>query len=219
MLTPPSGRYLLINLIAGADTTAFTMSAVFYLLLKHPSTLAHLTTEILAADFPTDRPVPYRDAFKLPYLHAVIREAMRIYPAVGMPLERYVPASGLRLPDDTVVPSGTAVGMNPYIVNRTTPFGHNDTEEFRPERWQRGKDETEAAFLDRLAAMNAADLTFGAGSRMCGGRHIAQLEVYKLVATLLLRFNFELVDNAKQWTIKNGWFFRVRELDVRISRR
>lgn len=212
-------RYLLINLVAGADTTALTISAVFYLILKHPSVLKRLTTDILAANFSTDHPVPYSDAFGLPYLHAVIREAMRTYPAVGMPLERYVPACGLRLPDGSIIPGGTAVGMNPYIVNRTEPFGADDADQFRPERWLCGEGETEADFLARVAAMNAADLTFGAGSRMCGGRHIANLEVYKVVATLLMKFKFELVDDKREWTVRNGWFLRVSGLDVRVSRR
>lgn len=42
---------------------------------------------------------------------------MRLHPTVCMPLERYVPAGGLTLPNGSVVPPGTAVGINPYIVS------------------------------------------------------------------------------------------------------
>lgn len=194
------------------------MSAIFYLLLKHPDALSRLTSEILDANLSSDRPVSYKKALKLPYLHAVIRESMRLHPAVGMPLERHVPASGLRLPDGRVVPGGAMVGMNPYLVNRTEPFGEH-VDQFKPERWLRDADESEAEFKARTAAMNDADLTFGAGTRICGGRHIAHVEMYKVVATLIARYKIELVDEEKEWTVKNGWFLRVSGLDVRFKRR
>ncbi len=194
------------------------MSAIFYFLLKHPEALSRLTSEILAANFTPDCPVSYKEALRLPYLHAVVREAMRLHPAVGMPLERQVPASGLRLPDGSVVPPGATVGMNPYLVNRTAPFGGH-ADHFKPERWLRDGDEPETEFRARTAAMNDADLTFGAGSRICGGRHIANVEMYKVVATLLTRYEMELVDPEKEWVVKNGWFLRVSGLDVRFHRR
>ena len=67
--------------------------------------------------------------------------------------------------------------------------------------------------------MNDADLTFGAGSRMCSGRHIANVEMYKTVATLVTRYRFELVEPEREWTVRNGWFMRAKGVDVRVSRR
>jgi len=43
-------NYLFINLIAGADTTAITIRAVMYMVLKHPEVLLKLNKEVLAAD-------------------------------------------------------------------------------------------------------------------------------------------------------------------------
>ncbi|OAQ59226.2 benzoate 4-monooxygenase cytochrome P450 [Pochonia chlamydosporia 170] len=210
--------YLLINLIAGADTTAITLTATVYLGLKHPKVWQRLENEVLSAKLPTDRPISYKEARELPYLDAVIREAMRLHPAVGMPLERYVPSSGLHLPDGSFVPEGFMVGMNPYIVNRTSPFGE-DSEVFRPERWLQGPKESVEKYNERLHGMNNADITFGAGSRMCGGRHIANLEIYKVISTLVQRYKLELVDPEKEWTVKNGWFLRLSGVNVRMERR
>lgn len=213
---PP--RYLLINLIAGADTTATTMASVVYFGLKHPEVWSKLEAELLAAAPPGGRTLSYKETRTFPYLDAVVRESMRMHPAVGMPLERYVPASGLRLPDGSLVPAGAIVGINPYIVNRTAVFGE-DTDVFRPERWLQAPGESPEAFQSRLTAMNNADLTFGEGSRICCGRHIANLELYKIISTFMRRYHVELVDPEKDWVVKNGWFMRQSGVDVRMRRR
>lgn len=43
-------NYVFINLLAGADTTALTIRAIIYLVLKHPEVHRELELEILAAD-------------------------------------------------------------------------------------------------------------------------------------------------------------------------
>ncbi|KAM9877459.1 hypothetical protein VD0002_g2455 [Verticillium dahliae] len=210
--------YLLINLIAGADTTAISLSSAIYFSLKHPSVWARLEEEVLAADLPDDDPASYKQARTLPYLNAVIRESMRLHPGVGMHLERYVPAGGLRLPDGSLVPAGSMVGMNPYIVNRTVVFG-NDSGEFRPERWLQSPGERTEEYEKRLVEMNDAELSFGAGSRICGGRHIASLEMSKLIPTLIRRYRIELVNPDEEWVVKKGWFMRQTGVNVRLQRR
>lgn len=216
LLTPP--RYLLINLIAGADTTAVAMSSAVYFGLKNPEVWEKLETEILSAGLPDDSPITHKNCRVLPYLDAVIRESMRLHPPVGMPLERYVPKDGLRLPDGSLVPGGLMVGMNPYMVNRSAVFGE-DVDAFRPERWLQNADESAEEFQKRFMEMSNADLTFGAGSRICGGRHIANLEVYKVLSTLIKKYRIELVDPEKEWIVKNGWFLRQSGVEVRMQRR
>ncbi|EAQ87743.1 hypothetical protein CHGG_04362 [Chaetomium globosum CBS 148.51] len=132
--------YLLVNLLAGADTTAITIRAIFYFCLRHPATFRRLAAEVRAAGFATDKPAPYAAARQLPYLEAVVREAMRLHPAVGMPLERWVPAGGLTLPGGGgYVPKGAGVGMNAYVVGRNKGVWGQDADEFRPERWLRAE--------------------------------------------------------------------------------
>ncbi|MBE3045160.1 cytochrome P450 [Candidatus Bathyarchaeota archaeon] len=38
--------------------------------------------------------VTFKDSQGMPYLQAVIKEALRMHPATGLPLERVVPAGG-----------------------------------------------------------------------------------------------------------------------------
>lgn len=58
--------YLLIPLLAGADTTAITIRAVFYFLLRNPAAYRRLREEVLAAGFGTAKPAPYNLARALP---------------------------------------------------------------------------------------------------------------------------------------------------------
>lgn len=56
--------YLLVNLVAGADTIAITIRAIFYYTLRHPEVYKKLESEILAADF--GKIAPYNAARALP---------------------------------------------------------------------------------------------------------------------------------------------------------
>ena len=145
---------------------------------------------------------------------------MRLHPSVPMPLERYVPAPGLALPDGSHVPPGAAVGISPYVAGRNAACFGGDADAFRPERWLRAAGESEAAYGDRVrAARTVADLAFGGGSRVCIGRHLALMELYKMVATLVNRFEIELVDPAREWDVVGRWFFRQKGIICRLRRR
>ncbi|KAL4883507.1 cytochrome P450 [Aspergillus karnatakaensis] len=208
--------YLLINMVAGADTTSITITAALYLCLKNPDIWNRLKTEIPAAT----QPISYKSARQYPYLEAVIREAMRFHPAVAMTLERYVPAGGLTLPTGQYIPAGTIVGMNPYITSRITSIFGDDADVFRPERWLHDANgETESAFRERRRRMAAADLTFGGGSRVCIGKHLGLLQVYKVLATLVARYDISLVDPEREWETHNSFFVRVRGVKIWLARR
>lgn len=212
--------YLMNNLVAGADTTGVTINAALYFSLKHPHVWERLRTEIPAHDHTAgNKVVSFKFAKQFPYLDAVVREAMRCHPAVAMLLERYVPEGGLALPDGSLVPAGSIVGMNPYIVGRNPSVWGEDAEEFRPERWLRGESETEDALQKRLQSMNKLDLTFGGGSRICLGKHLGLLEVFKVIATLVSRYDIKLAHPEKDWTTHNSFFVRQEGVEVKLARR
>ncbi|KAJ5250800.1 hypothetical protein N7489_001210 [Penicillium chrysogenum] len=213
--------YLMFNMIAGADTTGITLNAALYFSLKHPHVWERLRSEILPeSSCSGPAVVSYKDTREYPYLNAIVREAMRCHPAVAMLLERYVPNGGLDLPNGLHIPAGCVVGMNPYIVARNKSVWGEDADTFRPERWLRNeKLETEEEFEKRLRLMNNTDLSFGGGSRICIGKHLGLLEVYKVLATLVSRYNIDLVDPKKDWKTHNSFFVRQSGIKVRLSRR
>lgn len=179
--------WLLSNVLAGSDSTGSTICATIYYVLKNPNVQAKLCAELRAANLAI--PARWKDIQGLRYLEAVMREAMRVHPGVGLMLERVVPKEGLSLPDGRFVPEGTIVGMNPWVVNRDEGVFGEKTDEFIPERWLQRVGESDEAFRARFSRMKSTDFTFGAGSRTCIGRHMSQLESYKLIATLFSSFD------------------------------
>ncbi len=90
---------MIANIFAGSDTTSTTLSGILYHLLKEPQTFAKLRDEIdsFHRDGRISSPVTFKESQTMPYLQAVIREAQRVHPAVGLPLERVVPKGGATL--------------------------------------------------------------------------------------------------------------------------
>lgn len=86
----------IVNVAAGSDTTSITLSAILYYLCKTPPTATKLREELDAAASAgrISDPITFREAQALPYLQAVIKEALRIHPATGFTMPRVVPRGG-----------------------------------------------------------------------------------------------------------------------------
>ncbi|TVY40803.1 Cytochrome P450 monooxygenase [Lachnellula occidentalis] len=210
---------LIINIVAGADTTASLLRASVYHVLKNPRVHKRLMEELDSSKLAT--PVTYAAATVLPYFDAIIRETGRIGPGVGLLLERIVPEGGLALSDGNVIPAGTIVGMNPYVVHQDKEVYGEDAASFNPDRWLRDVEsgEEENDFQARFSRMKATDLTFGAGKRICLGKSIALMQVYKAITTLFLTYDMSLADPNKEWHVQNSWFIRQSDIDIKIQRR
>lgn len=137
------------NIVAGSDTTAISLSAVLYYLLITPRSLETLRKEIegFEADGRLSAQPKFKDTQQMPYLQAVIKEALRMHPATGLPLERVVPQNGTEIAG-RYFPAGTIVGINSWVEHRSKAIYGNDADQFRPERWL-NKDESKVAHLNR----------------------------------------------------------------------
>lgn len=124
------------NIVAGSDTTAISLSAILYYLINTPHSLKALRSEI--DTFRAQHRLSLRPTFKetqqMPYLQAVIKEALRMHPATGLPLERVVPEGGVEI-GGRYIPAGSVVGTNTWVEHRNTAVFGNDADQFRPERW------------------------------------------------------------------------------------
>jgi len=228
------------NINAGADTIATTLRAVFFYLLTHPDTMATLKDELNTAHGNRKMTMPCptwheTQSEHLLYTRCVIKEAIRLWPALSLSLERKVinPA-GLPLhspdgEDRVVLPRGTIVGINPYVLHRDPRIfdpnfalnsSHSNVESFDPARWlpstsalKNSRGNTEA----QLKVMEHDILTFSAGKRTCLGKNIAMMEMLKVVPALVMRFpDMQLVD-ASRWKVKNAWVLAQTGLDVRLK--
>jgi hypothetical protein len=189
---------------AGSETTAISLSAVFYHLLKNPVAHGKLLEELDSrardgyfANYDSAL-VTFSEAQGLGYLDACIKEAFRLHPAPGLLMERVVPKGGVEIAGRWVQ-GGTVVGCNAWVLHRRSEVFGEDVEVFRPERWlvdpKKSKEEEEK----RVREMGGTMLHFGMGSRTCIGKNISLLEIYKLVPTFLRRFevcSFPLLSEA-----------------------
>ncbi|KAJ5320466.1 hypothetical protein N7508_000749 [Penicillium antarcticum] len=195
---------------AGSDTTATALTAIFYHLHKNPTKLAKLRQEIDTA-FQQGRledPVRFSAARKLPYLHAVVMESMRIHPSTGAGFPREVPSGGVQL-CGTFVPGGVEVLMTAAAVQVDKRAFGEDAHEWIPERWLQDD--------DTVRHMEKSMLQFGHGPRMCIGRIVSETEMYKLLPTILREFNFELL--VDRWEVHKGWFNRSTNVTCQVQPR
>ncbi|KAF2210952.1 hypothetical protein CERZMDRAFT_113086 [Cercospora zeae-maydis SCOH1-5] len=188
-----------VLVLAGAETSATTLSGATYLLLKHPNTMKLLIDEIRAA-FKCDEEIDARSVSRLSYMLAVLDETMRIYPAVSQPSHR-VPPSGGGMVCGKWVPDTASIRLCPMAMNRTE-FNFARADEFVPERWLPGAPE------EFSNDAKQAFQPFSIGSRNCIGRNLAYAEMRLILAKLL--FNFELELDAE----KTGDWFDQRSFAV-----
>ncbi|CAF9933472.1 MAG: hypothetical protein ALECFALPRED_005602 [Alectoria fallacina] len=125
-----------INVFAGHDALAISMRTIFYYLCRYPEIRTKLSHEIQKADAAglLSPIATYAQAASLPYLSAVINEAFRIHPPVGLILERHVPAGGETI-SGVHLPEGTVVGINAWVLHQNKVIFGEDAHSFRPERW------------------------------------------------------------------------------------
>lgn len=187
-------RTVVSTITAGFDTTSFTLASITHILLKFPNVYEQLQKELdeaLAEGKLSLRP-KWAEVSRLEYLDAVIHESMRYHPFFELPLERLVPREGAKISGEWI-PGGTVVAMNGGVLGADRKAFGDDVDVFRPERWLTKER------LTRLA-MERAFLNFGAGKRICLGRHIAELELKKVLPAILL--NYKVSTHGKRIRLK-----------------
>ncbi|KAA8895822.1 cytochrome P450 [Sphaerosporella brunnea] len=139
----------------------------------------------------------------LPYLEAAILEALRLNPTFGISLGRTVPSIGCKL-NEFFIPRGYVVSMSPWATNIDKDYFGEDAREFRPERWL-GNHPTELAKDDSGAPrtmrnyIEAGWFSFGAGARVCIGRHFTEIAFMKFVGSMVRNFEVEVVNPGYVW--------------------
>jgi cytochrome P450 len=162
--------------MAGHETTAHTLGFACHLLGQYPEQEAKLLTEL--RQFLGGRPPTVEDLPRLGYTEQVVKEALRLYPAVYSMLREAIG-------DDQLggyhVPAGTTVILPQWVIHRDGRF-YPDPEDFKPERWTRDFERG----LPRCAYF-----PFGAGPRVCIGNSFALMELRLILPVILERWHLE----------------------------
>lgn len=140
----------LSNIIAGSDTTSISLSIILWHLITTPESMTKLRKEV-DSQARTQGRIAFKTAnTSMPYLQAVIKEALRLDPAVGLPMWRVVPQGGATV-SGQYFEVGSVVGINAWVVHYDRNAWGEDAAVFRPERWI----EAEKGDPDRLRQMEA----------------------------------------------------------------
>ncbi|KAK4096419.1 cytochrome P450 [Parathielavia hyrcaniae] len=200
----------LTQLIAGSDTTSNSSCALLFHAVRTPGVLAKLQAELDAAMPPAaGLDVPTFDTVRdLPYLSAVVNEALRVHSTSGIGLPRQVPpdGDGLRYKGRYYFPPGTVLSVPTYSIHHSREIWGPDADEFRPERWERLTPRQKNAFIP-----------FSYGPRACVGRNVAEMEMKLIVATWARRY--EVFLRQDHMDTREGFLRKPLGLEIGLKRR
>jgi len=198
----------LVNmLLAGEDTTAYTLAWTVHQLCESRSSVDSLGDELDRVLGERAVPSSVELTDRLPYSAAVANETMRLRPVAPLIFLESIVDTQL---DDVRLPAGTAVlvATRPPALD-SSHFGH--PARFQPERWLEAMD---------IGAHDASvHLPFGSGPRVCPGRSLALLEMKLVIATLYKNFRVERQGEPTEVHEEFSFTMLPRGLHVRVYRR
>ncbi|PKA66308.1 Cytochrome P450 89A2 [Apostasia shenzhenica] len=175
-------------LTGGVDTTATLLEWTMAELVKHQDLQSKLLSEINSVVGGEDE-IKEDDLERMPYLKAVVMEALRRHPPGHYVLPHAV-AEDVVL-NGYLIPAKTEVHVAVADVN-WDERKWEDPMEFRPARFLAGG---EGEGVDITGSREIKMMPFGAGRRMCPGYGLAMLHMEFFVANLVREF---------EWSVEEG---------------
>lgn len=179
--------------LAGFDTTALIISSALYELARAEENIQEKLFQELKTSLDSLNPESeeyFEVIMKLPYLDAVIKETLRMYPALAR-LERRVTAKTYNL--------GGKIPLVKDQLVEISVFGVHYNEQIYPEPFRFRPDR----FLpeNKHLLVPYSFLAFGEGSRNCMGMRFAYQEIKLCMARILRQYRFQTTpDTPRQLT-------------------
>lgn len=159
--------------------TATSLAWVFERLLRYPRKLARLREEVLR-DEGGD------------YLDAVVKETLRLCPAVPLVMRRVIEPMEL---GGYTLPAGTIVAPCIYLMHRRADI-YPEPLEFQPERFLGGADAGAYTWIP-----------FGGGVRRCVAASFAQLEIKRVIEVVLREFDLRPASDGDEEAARSSVSF------------
>ncbi|TKA38282.1 hypothetical protein B0A54_09222 [Friedmanniomyces endolithicus] len=168
-----------------SDTTATTLSILFFLLAQDPAQVQTLRNEL--RPLTEGRKWSDVDIRQAPHLNGAINEALRLYPPISSALPRLTAPEGMRI-GDTWIPGNTTIRAPQYVMGRDEA-SYEDAEKFVPERWYS---------KPHMVKRKEAFAPFSVGPMGCIGKNLALTELRTLTARLVLEFDVQLAPGQEK---------------------
>lgn len=176
---------LMTLMLAGHETTATAIAWALYWVHRQPEIKTKLRAEITSLG---TEPDPMELA-KLPYLDAVCKETLRIYPVAMLTFPRVV-QKPIELIGYKLEPGQVIVGCI-YLLHQREDI-YPQPHQFKPER-----------FLEREFSPYEF-FPFGGGKRRCIGEALAKLELKLVLATIIANYELELISDKPELPARRG---------------
>jgi len=174
---------------AGGETVSNALCTTIFYVLKDDNIAQRLTNELQESIADSSTIPPIHVLASLPYLSAVIQEGLRKALGVSSRFIR-VDKNNATPYKSHIIPPGTAISVSSLLSNNN-PVTFPDSHEFRPERWLEGDGKA-------VQWRKKQVLTFGGGPRRCLGEHLAQAELFTVMAVLFRRFRLRLYETGER---------------------
>ncbi|KAI0756346.1 high nitrogen upregulated cytochrome P450 monooxygenase 2 [Daedaleopsis nitida] len=206
--TPPLSEVIAdgtLAIVAGSDTTSSVLSSIFYCLLTHPEAYARLRAEVDTYYPPGEDALNTKYHAEMPYLNAVINEAMRLFPPVSDGSQRIVPmGSGGKILGDSYLPEGTVTTVHMYSIHRDARNFSPLPDSFWPERWLQAASGAKSVIGMKLIHNTAAFFPFSFGPANCPGKGLAMLEMRMVVSAVVQRLELSLAEDFNAVKYENA---------------
>lgn len=177
---------LMDMVVGGTDTSSNAAEFAMAEILNQPEITAQVQQE-LEEVVGKDNIVEESHIHKLPYLQAVMKEALRLHPALPL-LVPHCPSETCTVGGYTI-PKGSRIFVNVWAMQRDPSIWENPLK-FDPERF----------YNNTKWDFSGSDFNyfpFGSGRRICAGIAMAERMVMYSLATLLHSFDWELPRGEK----------------------
>lgn len=166
---------ILLMLIAGHDTTGYTMAWILKELAKNPKDQRRLRDTLRASDS--------NEWSKSKYLRKTVKEGIRLHPVsargpfrkIGRDFET---EDGYLLPKNSIICAAVLTMMRDEDV-------YENAEAFNPSRWD-----------NPTKAMNDAYSPFAMGKQDCIGQSLANAELHSIIPRIVSEFELFLVEEG-----------------------
>ncbi|KAF7768284.1 hypothetical protein Agabi119p4_7527 [Agaricus bisporus var. burnettii] len=194
---------------AAMDTTSSALSRILLLLADHQDVQDKLRAELIEAKKNNgDQELGYDKLVSLPYLDAVCRETLRVFPPLAnairiarkdmiLPLSKPLQTTTKQQVTDLFIPNGTTIHVSIIGANRNPDMWGTDAKEWKPERWLNPLPDKVAEA--HMPGIYSHLMTFLGGSRACIGFKFSQLEMKVVLSILLTSFKFSRTHQTIKW--------------------